>query len=1009
MIATSVEQPAETVADDMEPSALYEIVLTEPLTPSSSEGVVQAVLDLAIGMDDAATTEGAEEEEMRVESLAESAKDTAEILEIVEDDANAKAEETAEATQTSEVGVPLPTLPIADDRSTGNQIDDTKGDAADECLAPLDLNAQEVSEEYVEVEAELEDVEPTSEASEAETTDLASGNSGDSSMVKEEGIEGNGVQTEGRQDPVVGELEEEQQELNSAVDSDFMTADPDESDAGGDLSSSLPTINASDTADAGQEHDVVKESISPEGRTDSQAGDGMVDGEATVSMASVLPPPAPVVVPAFSGSMNPTDDDNDNDDSDEDSQSEEEADLPGDAPLPPPLRLGDPDDDDEDELEIDTAVVSSLQIEEKQRGLKTEDALLKALPGSKTDGADAIEISFTEEVRVAHVTTPEPSDTFSHLHKVAGGSGKGSNDSGFGISYQSTRKKHEEPVDGGDTHSGGYSLPSGPAFPDEREFEKEVELASDLAFSVATDSEVGIDNSMAAADDDEFSFDVQPIADSIELSEDALRERRESFEAQKRKEEQELVDELKRATDEEKRLIESSQTVSTSRPDSTANAASESGGEVAVSDALSLTELHSMYKRGLGDQEVLMDDNEKEAQKLPTNGEAAATERSLSLMGRILSKPYGLTTTIAEEGDEEAEAESDDNQKDIETVKGQVEDLAASNDASRENGGDVETPKLPSSEWMEIKLVQHDAKNSPDRGQIASIVGGSNAETASVSRISYTEAAGYYAETAEVMQQKDKIVPEDFPRGSCFGCLSRPRLTFAGAIQERDRVFCIAATGFDAQNDVVTRTLQSIYRKLIANPRDVSLIGRHWEDVGFQGTDPSTDLRGCGVLSLLQMLYLVETHPELARRLHVLSQHPTRHFPFACALINATLQCVVALRSGALYSECNQHASVLSGMNRVRLLLPPFDIGDDRELTVPCCSRSEEIPLIMKDVLDRGRIHPGKVIDEVFDGTALRSPLSDASVTPQTKGVARHPSANNVEFTEIALHAIDDD
>ncbi len=38
--------------------------------------------------------------------------------------------------------------------------------------------------------------------------------------------------------------------------------------------------------------------------------------------------------------------------------------------------------------------------------------------------------------------------------------------------------------------------------------------------------------------------------------------------------------------------------------------------------------------------------------------------------------------------------------------------------------------------------------------------------------------------------------------------------------------------------------------------RDPPLTGGHWEDIGFQGNDPATDLRDTGMLSLLQACLL---------------------------------------------------------------------------------------------------------------------------------------------------------
>lgn len=39
-------------------------------------------------------------------------------------------------------------------------------------------------------------------------------------------------------------------------------------------------------------------------------------------------------------------------------------------------------------------------------------------------------------------------------------------------------------------------------------------------------------------------------------------------------------------------------------------------------------------------------------------------------------------------------------------------------------------------------------------------------------------------------------------------------------------------------------------------PGPVPRLGPHWAALGFQGDDPATDLRGAGVLGLLQLLYL---------------------------------------------------------------------------------------------------------------------------------------------------------
>lgn len=52
--------------------------------------------------------------------------------------------------------------------------------------------------------------------------------------------------------------------------------------------------------------------------------------------------------------------------------------------------------------------------------------------------------------------------------------------------------------------------------------------------------------------------------------------------------------------------------------------------------------------------------------------------------------------------------------------------------------------------------------------------------------------------------------------------------------------------------------LEQIWTKLTSEP--FSRYGGHWNQLGFQGRDPATDLRSTGVLSLLQWLLFISDH-----------------------------------------------------------------------------------------------------------------------------------------------------
>ncbi|EEY53718.1 uncharacterized protein PITG_19764 [Phytophthora infestans T30-4] len=232
-------------------------------------------------------------------------------------------------------------------------------------------------------------------------------------------------------------------------------------------------------------------------------------------------------------------------------------------------------------------------------------------------------------------------------------------------------------------------------------------LQATFPFSVATTG-ASPSKTIGTAEDDEFAFDVNLENDLSVLSEVSIKARRESLEVKKRKEEEELLKELKRATDEEKKLNESDQAMDSTQPDATA---------YKDADALSLAELHSIYKRGLGDQEVLMDEEKKNKE--------------------------------ADDEDSEGEEKAHNDGREASVACDNAPDTKATSEKR-----DVDE----SAEWREIKLVQHRQSQSANAGD--------SPETAIVS---YTEAAKYYAETPDVMQHRDIIVSEDFSRGSYRG------------------------------------------------------------------------------------------------------------------------------------------------------------------------------------------------------------------------------------------------
>ncbi|XP_039275433.1 ELMO domain-containing protein 3 [Nilaparvata lugens] len=132
-----------------------------------------------------------------------------------------------------------------------------------------------------------------------------------------------------------------------------------------------------------------------------------------------------------------------------------------------------------------------------------------------------------------------------------------------------------------------------------------------------------------------------------------------------------------------------------------------------------------------------------------------------------------------------------------------------------------------------------------------------------------------------------------------------------------DLIYSIVQCSLDWEDNVHWRMLQTIYKQLTGSKIDCPQFGSHWQLIGFQGSDPATDLRGVGLLGLLQFLFL-STKQEcapLARKLYTVANSDNQAFPLAVLSLNVTQIALNALRSGKLNKECNNRQTVLLVVN----------------------------------------------------------------------------------------------
>lgn len=155
--------------------------------------------------------------------------------------------------------------------------------------------------------------------------------------------------------------------------------------------------------------------------------------------------------------------------------------------------------------------------------------------------------------------------------------------------------------------------------------------------------------------------------------------------------------------------------------------------------------------------------------------------------------------------------------------------------------------------------------------------------------------------------------------GSLLARVTGTRLAYPGCERDLRLPFLIAQLAYDPCQPAHAAALRTVYRALTGLPVSVPPTGPHWDDVGFQGLDPRTDInRAMKMLAVLLTLFFVETHKEVALRLHSYSNGTggmRETWPFFCVALMFTKQALQALRSGALNKLCNKERSVLTPLH----------------------------------------------------------------------------------------------
>lgn len=138
-----------------------------------------------------------------------------------------------------------------------------------------------------------------------------------------------------------------------------------------------------------------------------------------------------------------------------------------------------------------------------------------------------------------------------------------------------------------------------------------------------------------------------------------------------------------------------------------------------------------------------------------------------------------------------------------------------------------------------------------------------------------------------------------------------------GLFAELEAIMAIATVDYDPTEPMHYRMLKTCYDAFVpqSGPR-CCRIGAHWELVGFQGSDPRTDLnRSIKCLAIIQLLALIEADTTFAMELYALANAQGNDWPFACTSIAFSKDALVELDSGRLNAACNNAKAVLPVFN----------------------------------------------------------------------------------------------
>lgn len=243
-----------------------------------------------------------------------------------------------------------------------------------------------------------------------------------------------------------------------------------------------------------------------------------------------------------------------------------------------------------------------------------------------------------------------------------------------------------------------------------------------------------------------------------------------------------------------------------------------------------LREIIDIYGSGMGDQEVLLLDSDIDVSQISGQGKKGAASQNLQPISKKLD-------VIAEDEDEESEAGTPKQKSPVFEIK---TGLFKEHDPS--------VMKKLEDEWNEVESTP--------------VIESTMATSTKAILVSYTESIEY-CQSLDLSSFESLIIfrEEEQTSSGILGIFkSSKKLDFPNSEIMLKFPFLLAQVDYNPYEEQHILLLRTIYSHLmrLKNSFLLNAMDERWENIGFQGRDPRTDVnRSMKLLALLQVIYFI--------------------------------------------------------------------------------------------------------------------------------------------------------